>query len=112
MGFILSCRGNIIRIHHECEGGIDKSVLRITDCHHEACRVMTNGDCEGQILLSHPHTNNGLFSCSPLSTAFYIGKHEKVFQKILNSLRCDMVMSFKHCNDAKDRRIDVRHACD
>ena len=26
-----------ISIHHECEGGIEKSVLRITDWHHEAC---------------------------------------------------------------------------
>ena len=36
--------GCIIRICHECESGIEKSVLRITDWHHEACRVMTNGD--------------------------------------------------------------------
>ena len=35
--------------------------------HHEACRVMTNGDPEAQIFLSYPHTNNGLFfCCSPL----------------------------------------------
>ena len=27
----------VIRIHHECEGGIEKYVLRITDCHQEAC---------------------------------------------------------------------------
>ena len=27
-----------IRIHHEFEGGIEKSVPRITDWHHEACR--------------------------------------------------------------------------
>ena len=26
-----------------------------------ACRVMTNGDSEGQIFLSYPHTNNGFF---------------------------------------------------
>ena len=51
----------IIRIHHECEGGIEKSVPRITDWHHEACRLMTNGDHEGRIFLSHPHTNNGFF---------------------------------------------------
>ena len=63
-----------IRIHHEYEGGIEKSVLRITDWHQEACRVMTNGDHKGQIFLSHPHTNNGFFSCSPLNTSFYIGK--------------------------------------
>ena len=48
-----------IRIHLECEGGIEKSVPRITEWHHEGCRVMTNGDHEGRIFLSHPLTNNG-----------------------------------------------------
>ena len=43
--------GKSIRICHECE--IEKSVPRITDWHHEACRVMTNGDPEGQIFLTH-----------------------------------------------------------
>ena len=52
----------IIRIYHECEGRIEKSVPRITDWHHMACQVMTNGDREGRILLSHPHTKNGFFS--------------------------------------------------
>ena len=33
-------------------------------------------------------------SCSPLDTSFYIEKREKDFQKILNTLRCDMVTSF------------------
>ena len=51
----------IIRIYHECEDRIEKSVLRITLWHHEACPVMTNGDLEGQIVLSYPHTNNGFF---------------------------------------------------
>ena len=37
-----------ISIHHECEGGIEKAILRITDWHHEACRVMTFNDHEGQ----------------------------------------------------------------
>ena len=50
-----------IRIYPECESSIEKSVLRITDWHHEACRVMTNGDPEGRIVLSYPHTNNGFF---------------------------------------------------
>ena len=47
-----------IRIYHECEGEgvIGKSVLRITVSPHEACRVMTNGDAEGQIFISYPHT--------------------------------------------------------
>ena len=52
---------NIIRIYNECDVGIEQFVLRITEWHHEACRVMTNGDREGRIFLSHPHTNNGLF---------------------------------------------------
>ena len=43
------------------EGWIEKSVTRITVLHHEACRVMTNGDSEGRIFLSCPHTNNGSF---------------------------------------------------
>ena len=39
-----------IRIYHECEGRIEKSVPRIAIWHHEA-----NGDDEGHfsILLSH-----------------------------------------------------------
>ena len=45
--------GNI-SIHHECEGGIIKSVPRITDWHHEACRMMTIGDLEGRIFLLPP----------------------------------------------------------
>ena len=61
-----------IRIYHECEGGIEKPVPKITDWHQEACRVMTNGDLEGQNFLFHPHTNNRINSCSPLNTAFYI----------------------------------------
>ena len=40
---------------------IEKTVPRITVWHQEACRVMTNDDRQGQIFLSHPHMNNGLF---------------------------------------------------
>ena len=40
LGLVRVCE--IIRIHHECEGRIEKSVpSRITVWHHEACRVMT-----------------------------------------------------------------------
>ena len=28
-------------LYQECEGGIEKSVPRITDWHHVACRLMT-----------------------------------------------------------------------
>ena len=58
----------IIRIYHECEGRIEKAVLRIAVWHHEACGVMPNGDREGRIFLSYPHMNNGLFSL--LTTVF------------------------------------------
>ena len=67
----------IIRIH-VCEGGIRKSLPRITDWDHEACLVMTNCDHAGRIFLSHPHTNNGLFLL--LTTKYlilYWKKHEK-----------------------------------
>ena len=50
-----------LRIHHEFDGGIEKYVPRITDWHHEACRVMPNGDREGSIFLSEPHMNDGFF---------------------------------------------------
>ena len=63
----------IIRIHHECEGGIEKSVSRVTDWHHEACRVMTNVVREGRIFFYHiqPRIMNSV-SCSPFNTAFYV----------------------------------------
>ena len=60
----------MIIIYYECEGGIEKSVARITVWHHEACRVMTNGDPEGRIFLSYHHTNNGLFFL--LTTVLFI----------------------------------------
>ena len=42
------------------------------------------------------------FSCSPLCSTFNIGKHEKIgFQKVQNSVRCDLVMS----------QIDMLPAC-
>ena len=59
----------MIRIYHECEGRIEKSLPRIDVWHHESCRVMTNGDPEARIFLSYPHTNNGFFS-SLLTTVF------------------------------------------
>ena len=40
----------IIRIYHNCEGRIEKSILRIAVWHHEACRGMINGDPEGRMI--------------------------------------------------------------
>ena len=66
-----SCKvGWIIRIYHECVGRIEKSFLRIAIWHHEACRVITNGDPEERISLSYPLTNNGLFFL--LTTVFIL----------------------------------------
>ena len=74
-----------IRIYHECEGRIEKSVPRIAVWHHEACRVMTNGDSKGRNFPSYPHTNNHSFSCSPLLLFIYL--YLKIsFQKSLNTL--------------------------
>ena len=61
-----------IRIFHECEGGIEKSVRRIAIWHQEARQVMTNGDPEGQIFLSYPHTHERFFFL--LTTVFFILK--------------------------------------
>ena len=84
-----------IRIYHECEGRIEKSVTRIAVWHHEACRVMTNGGPEGRIFLSYPNTNNGF--CFLLITVFI--HHFILFiyfkislQKSLNTLRCKFHM--------------------
>ena len=56
-------RSDTIRIHHECDGGIEKSDPR------------TNGDHGGRIFLFHPHTDNGFFfllttKCELLRGAF------------------------------------------
>ena len=67
-----------LRIHHECQGGIEKSIWRIIDWHHEAWRVMTNGDREGQIFLSHPQTNIGFFF---LLTTIYLILNSKNMMK-------------------------------
>ena len=51
VGIFVKCStgSEIIRIHHECEGRIEKTVPRFTVWHHKACRVMTNGDPEERI---------------------------------------------------------------
>ena len=82
---------DLIKSHHKCEGGIEKSIPRNYDWHHKACWVMTNSDCKRWIFYPILTRIMDYFSCSPLITAFYIGKHEKDLQKILNTLRCDMV---------------------
>ena len=66
-----------IKLNNQSEGGIEKSVMKITVWHYEACRVMVNGDPEGPIFQSHSHTNN----ISPLTFLVI---------KFLNTLRCNI----------------------
>ena len=50
------------RIHHECEGGIEKSVPRITVWHLEACQWWQTVTARDGYILSHNHSkNNGIF---------------------------------------------------
>ena len=76
-----------IRIYHEFERRIEKSVPRITVWHQEACRVMTNGGPEKRIFLSYPHTNNRFFFF--ITTVFiYLFAYFKIsFQISRNTLR-------------------------
>ena len=71
-----------IRIHHECEGRIEKSVLWMAKLHHEACRVMTNGDREIQIFFNPIHTNYGFFFLLTIKyLILYWKTHEKASRK-------------------------------
>ena len=85
MPILSRCRGIhttlfwTIKIQQECEVGIEKSVPRITVLHREACRVMTNGNCERRIFLSRPYTNNGFFFSLITKDLdhFILEKHDK-----------------------------------
>ena len=90
---------DIISIHHEFEGRIDKFVPRITDWHHEACRVMTIVDTWGRIFLSHPHTHDGYFF---LLTTKYLFLYYKDMKKLHATWWC-------HFNITMMSQIDVRH---
>ena len=85
-----------IRIYLECEGGIEKSVPRIAIWHHEACRVMTNGDPEGRIFLSYPYTNNGFFF---LLTTVFSFKNKLPEVPRYAKIQFHMMTSLKHNND-------------
>ena len=51
----------IISIFHVCMVWIEKFVTRVTDRHHEACRVMPNTGPEWRIFLSTPYTHDRYF---------------------------------------------------
>ena len=104
-----SLKYEIIRIHHECESGIEKSVPRITEWHHELWRVMTNGDHEGRIFLSHPHTNNEFFFLLPTKYFILYWKSMKKSSR-KSQIRWDAKW-WHHFNITMTSRIDVRLTC-
>ena len=63
----------IIRVHHECEGGLEKIHPEDHEWHHKACRVMTNGDREGLIFYAILTRIINSFSRLLLNTSFYKG---------------------------------------
>ena len=66
-----------IRIYHEYEGGIDKTVLRITDWHHGACPLITNGDHEDRFFYLTLTIIMDSFSCSSFNTTFVYLKENR-----------------------------------
>ena len=61
----------LLYVYPKCKDGIQTSILRFIAWHHEAYRVMTNGDREGQIFLSHSHSPDRCF-CSLFNIAYFI----------------------------------------
>ena len=68
--------------NHKCEGGIENFLPRSHPLASQALSVMTNGDREGRIFLSHPHKNNGFFFLHKIKY------HTFIFKK--GSLGCDI----------------------
>ena len=61
-----------IRIYPESKGAIEVSIPRMTHWDHEASRLMTNGDRQGRIFLSHPHMINLPFNTTALVFPEYV----------------------------------------
>ena len=93
-----------MRTYHECVGGIETTGPRITVWHHEACRVMTNRDCEGQIFLSHPQTNNGfrfLLTIKYCIIVWFFFEKKRLLDFLdYAEMRHNMMTSLQHYNDA------------
>ena len=99
----------IIRIYCECEGRIEKSVPRITGWHHEACRVMTNGNPEGRIFLSFPHMNNGFFLAHHcLYLLIYFKTSSQKSLNMLNTLRCNFTFNITMPSRVRQHGLDKK----
>ena len=78
-----------IRIYHEYKGGIEKTVLKMTDWHHEACPVITIGDHEDGFFYPILTKIMDSFSCSSLNTIFVYLKENR-FTDAPDALGCDI----------------------
>ena len=73
--------GVIISIFHECMVWIEKSVTRVTDRHHKACRVMPNSDPRDRFFYPHHTPMLDTFSCIPFDLSHFIFKEELAIKK-------------------------------
>ena len=67
--------------------------------------MLTNGDHEGRIFLSHPHTNNGLFFF--LNTKYLI-LYEKDMKRLSENPEFAEMRHGEHYNDVTDSAVSVR----
>ena len=63
---------------------------------------MTNGDLEGQIFLSYPHTNNGFFFL--LTIVFFLFENKLPEVPEYAKMRFHIMKSLKHSNDVTWRQ--------
>ena len=84
-------------------GGIEKSVTRVTDRHHEACRVMPNSDPEWQIFLSTPYTHDRYFFLHTFWFTTFDFQSRTCYEITLFPLK-GFYLSFKEVHATSDRR--------
>ena len=108
----MSSEGENIWIYDECEGGVEKSIPRITDWHHEAWGVMTNGDREGPIFLSNSHTNNGFFLLTTKYLILYWKNMKRLPEnpKYAEMRHSDVILTLQwlHGSTCGQHAVDVR----
>ena len=93
----------IISIFHVCMVWIEKSVTRVTDRHHEACRVMPNSDPEWQIFLSTPYTHDRYFFLHTFWYTTFDFQSRTCYDITLFPLK-GFYLSFKEVHATSDRR--------
>ena len=101
--WFLLVTAEIISIFHVCMVWIEKSVTRVTDQHHEACRVMPNSDPEWQIFLSTPYTHDRYFFLHTFWFTTFHFQSRTCYEITLFPLK-GFYLSFKEVHATSDRR--------